>query len=236
MSSLSSSSTTAKHVAARCLAAVLCAAALLHGRALGAEPPKIVLTLDRRQGPNWRAVDVRTVFEPSDQLRFRISATFDGYIYAINHGTSGRTVLLFPAEDAGRGNRIQSGNSYAIPANEGHFVVSGPPGYDTVYWLVTDVELTKTQESDLLSLPAAASNPALSPRCDDKLFRARSICMDVSAGLRPVVPSAMARPWPAIASSSSRELSFSRDKHDSIVQLKAAPGPPVVYALRIAHR
>jgi hypothetical protein len=65
----------------------------------------------------------------------------------MNHGTSGNYSLLFPRDETGRENRIESGKEYRIPATEAWFRIDGPPGHDIVYWLVSPLPLAPAATS-----------------------------------------------------------------------------------------
>src|SRR5664280_1648729 len=105
--------------------------------AAGQGPNSIELTLERQESGNWRAVDPGLVFDTGDRVRFRFRANFDGYLYVMNQATSGKYETLFPREDTGEQNRIEPGKEYVVPATQGWFRITGPPGYDVLYWLVT---------------------------------------------------------------------------------------------------
>ena len=62
---------------------------------------RIRLAVERQDGSAWKAVDSALVFVAGDKLRFKVSATFAGYLYVMNHGTSGAYELLFPRSDTG---------------------------------------------------------------------------------------------------------------------------------------
>src|SRR5262245_30148405 len=104
------------------------------------DPQRVRLVVERQDGVAWRTVNAATVFASGDHLRFRVSTNFGGYLYVMNQGTSGSYELLFPRSDTGMDNRIEAGKEYVVPASQGWFGVSGPPGQDVIYWLVSPVE------------------------------------------------------------------------------------------------
>ena len=71
-----------------------------------------------------------TVFAPNERLRFRLTTNFSGFLYVMNHGTTGSYELLFPRSDTGSDNRIEAAKEYIVPASQGWFSVNGPPGQD----------------------------------------------------------------------------------------------------------
>jgi hypothetical protein len=156
----------------------------------------------------------------------------------INLGTSRSYELLFPRSDTGSENRIEAAKDYVVPAQQGYFKVSGPPGQDVVYWLVSPVDLGK-QYRPLPPPPAPGSAPpSMQPRCDDSIFKSRGDCIDTSAGVRPAgqLPENMT----GVVKPTPRELLFIQDNSigkESVVVSSPAPlSGPVVYELRLAHR
>src|ERR1700677_3311934 len=94
---------------------------------------RIKLSVERQDQAGWKTVDSALVFAAGDKLRFKVSATFAGFLYVMNHGTSGAYELLFPRSDTGADNRIEAGREYIVPAAQGWFKVTGPSGHDIVY-------------------------------------------------------------------------------------------------------
>ncbi len=219
--------------------AMVCASAFSQTKRLGEGPNRMELSLDRHEGAAWRAVDPGLVFAKDDRVRFRFRANFDGYLYVMNQGTSGNYETLFPRQDTGEQNRIEAGVEYVVPATRGWFRISGPPGHDILYWMVTPLPLGSQPKYTPLPPPPKSGPvpPSLTPRCDDTIWKARGECIDSSAGSRGVrgdrkLPENLS----AAAGAASRELFFIRDKNLSIV---ASPGPlrgPVVYEFRLAHK
>src|SRR5579863_4463846 len=119
---------------------LLCLSAALQAQ----DPQRVRLNVDRQDGADWKQVNSALVFNAGDKLRFRVSANFPGYLYVMNHGTSGGYELLFPRSDTGSDNRMDASKEYVVPASQGWFKVSGPAGQDVIYWLVSPVELAKT--------------------------------------------------------------------------------------------
>ncbi len=59
-------------------------------------------------------VDSKKDFRAGDQVRIELKSNFSGYLYIVNHGTSGKKQLLFPR--AGDTNQIQSQTLMIFPA------------------------------------------------------------------------------------------------------------------------
>ena len=206
------------------------AATALASLLLAAAPERVEITLERREAGAWKSTDPGHVFAQGDQVRFRLRSDTAGYLYVINEGTSGTTTTLFPSAEAGTDNRIEAGREYLIPDNQGAFRLTGPAGFDTVYWIVSPVRLhgEMPRYKPLPPPPAAGSGPDnLRPRCDDAIWKARGECVDTSAGLKP-------NEAPGLR---SRELLFLRKEQSSVVAA-AGPNPagPMTYRFRLAHR
>lgn len=200
---------------------------------------RIEVTLERLDSRGWKPIDSRLVLAADDRIRFKFKANFEGFLYVTNQSTSGTTQTLFPREDTGSANHIVPGKDYFVPATEGYFRVAGPEGYDVVSWLISPVELGRSDAQAQLSAisepptaknsesapPQAALPQGLKPRCDDSIFRARGDCVDTSAGPRPLDNDAR-----------SRELIFLRDKRSSVISSPASLKGPVVYEFHLAHK
>lgn len=226
------------------LVILACAVPLL--KAQPAEAPndrhRMEITLERQQDSRWVVIDPGLVLENGDRVRFRFRASFDGYLYVMNQGTSGKYDLLFPRQETGEDNKIEAGKEYRIPATEAWFRIAGPPGHDIVYWLVTPVELGGGSSGPkYVPLPPPPPRPvppsSLIPRCDDSILRARGLCIDSSAGPRSVkegdkLPENLA----AVPRAGSRELVIMRQKDASLIASPAAQDGPVLYEFRLAHK
>ncbi|MGD0667462.1 MAG: DUF4384 domain-containing protein [Bryobacteraceae bacterium] len=200
---------------------------------------RMELTLERLEGSAWRAVDPGLVFSQGDRVRFRFRANFDGYLYVMNAATSGNYEILFPREDTGEQNRIEAGKEYVVPAVQGWFRVSGPPGHDILYWMVTPLSLGAQPKYQPLPPPPkpGAVPPRLIPRCDDTIFKARGECVDGSAGAKGVRPAdKLPDNLSAVPGANSRELMFIREQDVSVVASPAPLTAPVIYEFRLAHR
>ncbi len=204
--------------------------------ALAAQTPqRMEVTLERQEAGAWKVVDPGFVFNSGDRVRFRFRANFDGYLYVMDYGTSGKYSLLFPREETGRENKIAAGREYQVPATQAWFRIDGPPGQDIVYWLVNPVALG---EGGIPPLPKEARPPkTLIPRCDDSIFRARGLCVDSSAGLRPV-PETEELPenLKGVPRAGSRELIIMRKDDTSLVSSPVPLSGPAIYEFRLAHK
>ncbi len=215
----------------------------------GSELMEIVL--EKKTGDTVQAMAAGHVFQTGDILRFRLRPAFDGFLYVTDLGTSGRTSLLFPKQETGSDNRIDHTREYVVPATpDGWFEVSGPPGYETLYFVMSPVALAGG------SVPSAAPNaapnpnqgipqgtppPTMHPRCNDEIFKSRGDCVDPNAGPKRVEPSATL-PGPvrdlfgdSPSENVSRDLNFTQKSSSSVVTSVSPMSGPVVYEFLLAH-
>lgn len=194
-----------------------------------ADPQRIELTLERRDGERWTRVPSDLVLAKGDRVRFRVISNFDGYLYVLNQGSSGRFDLLFPREETGSVNRIAKGKEYFIPTTEAWFRIDGPPGFDIVHWIVSPVEFS----TGAIPQPTRPTGP-LRPRCDDVLMRARGQCIDTTAGPRAATADKLPDNLKPFAAG-SRELTIIREKEKSVISSANPLSGPGVYEFRLAH-
>jgi len=128
-----------------------------------------------------------------------------------------------------------------VPASQGWFKVSGPPGQDVIYWMISPVDLGH----QYMPLPPPPKPgpvpPEIHPRCDDTIFKARGDCIDTSAGVKPVQPGdTLPENLGSVATATPRELLFIQENgkaQQSVVVSSPVPlSGPVVYELRLSHR
>ena len=174
-----------------------------------------------------------------DRVRFRYQTNFDGYLYVTNLNSSGAYQQLFPGEETGRDNQVAAGREYQVPATSVVFRVAGPPGYETVYWLVTPSRINEAPVRPQPVSPRnkAATPPKLMPRCDDSILRARGDCVDSSAGPK-LIPRGVELPeeLAQAAGQSRRDLLFMRQQDKSVISSPEPLTGPVIYEFRLAHK
>lgn len=204
-------------------------------------PHRMEITLERHEKGGWRAIDPGLVLAQGDQIRFRYTTNFDGYLYVTNESSSGAYQQLFPLESTGRDNRVLAGKEYQVPATEMAFTISPPAGYETVYWLVTPSRLSDPAQRTPAVPPGYKAAPSpektLIPRCDDTIWRSRGDCIDNSAGPKLVprgeqLPQGLAGP----AETTSRDLFFMRQDEKAVISSPTPLPGPVVYEFRLAHK
>lgn len=210
--------------------------AVLAPAALLAQSQSMEIVVERHESGAWKSIDPGLVLEQGDLVRFRFRATFDGYLYVINSGTSGSQALLFPGDATGSNNRVLAAKDYFVPSTGASFKVAGPAGHDTVYWLVSPVPLDGNPAATLGRAPQPHPAGKLTPRCDQSIFKARGLCIDSSAGPRNVsaeeqLPGGVA----SVPKLTRRELIIVQDKDKSRVSASGRLTGPIVYEFRLAH-
>lgn len=220
-------------IRAAAFAAVCCIAADLQ---------KMEVSVERKIGDRIERMDPNHVFEPGDMVRFRFKPSFDGYLYVMDHSTSGRYVLLFPKEETGLENRIEHNRTYVLPMTEsGWFRIEGPSGHEVLYWVVSPAKLSDagTGSFALPKLPADSTplDPAITPRCDDAIFKTRGDCIDVTAGAQPVKTSKELPPTISpLADPTARGIVVMKSDKKTSVVAPAGSDAPFVYTFHLAHK
>ncbi len=207
----------------------------------GVDAQRIDITVERNEGGAWKAVPPSFVFKQNDHLRFRIRTNFEGYLYVMNYGTSGRYTKLFPRVETGTANRIKSGSDYYVPATEASFRIDGPPGFDAVYWVMTPLELGNGSGSSQpqIALPPPPADPApqtIRPRCDDTVLRARGLCVDSSAGPKNITPDEkLPENLSAIPGLRPRDLVIVNQTQGTSLSSPERTDGPILYKFLVAH-
>jgi hypothetical protein len=200
-------------------------------------PHRLEIVLERFDASGWQKIDAGLVLNQNDRLRFRATANFDGYLYVMNQGTSGDYSRLFPREDTGQQNEVKAGKEYQVPATEGVFRITGPPGHEIVYWMISPVELGAQPQYAPLPPPPDKNSvpPNLIPRCDDTILRARGDCVDTSAGPRPVNDRHLPQNLAQVPKTGGDDLLFVQKEGSSVVSAPPALEGPVIFEFRLAH-
>jgi hypothetical protein len=184
------------------------------------------------------------VFQRGDEVRLRVRSDADGYLYVLNRSSSGSMSVLFPGQDTAS-TRIERGHEYTLPASSQRwFTVTDPPGYETIYFLVSSEPTPRPKSSPVMNPPLvkpskkAPSDAAdgLIPRCDDQMFRARGDCLDLAAGPQAVGAADSLPDGMSAAGTASRDINITEEGQTVTVTPGKGAGPAVVYEFRIAHR
>src|SRR5271170_838119 len=209
------------------------------------------IVLEKKTGDTVQTMDAGHVFKAGDILRFRLRPSFNGFLYVTDLGTSGKSSLLFPRDETGSDNRIDRTREYVVPATpDGWFQVSGPVGYETLYFVMSPVALAGAAVPNAQPNPTPNPNPGIPqgtpppgvhPRCNDEIFKARGECVDGTAGPRKVDPQATLPPTvrdlfgDTPPDSSARDLDFTKKSSTSVVTSVSPISGPVVYEFLLAH-
>lgn len=149
----------------------LLAAVALAAVCPGAE--KIDVVLERRGEAGWEKLDPRTVLSAGDRIHFRVTSSSPGWLAVYYTGSGGRSEWLMP--DA---RLIAKDSANLVPAEPASFTIDGPPGIDTLYWILS----AKPVPLEAL-VPDAARRPlpnTLIPRCRNESVQ--MACLDERAG------------------------------------------------------
>jgi hypothetical protein len=200
----------------------------------------ISIVLEKKTGDAVQTVDPTHVFADGDTVRFRLTPAVDGYLYVMDLNTTGKYEVLFPLPETGNDNRIEHGKRYLMPATDnGWFEVTGPPGYEKLYFLLSPAALTmgQLQGRTNSTLPQGTAPSSMRPRCNDEIFKARGDCVVATAGPKAVAPGeALPRDLTDLANGASRDLKFTNSGSGSTVSSGMPLTGPVVYEFLLAHK
>ncbi len=207
---------------------------------------RIDLVLEKKDGTSAQKMDPTHVFAEGDLIRFRLKSGVNGFLYVINQGSSGKFEQLFPRAGENQDRAVKAGREYVIPDSEtGWFRIQAPAGYETVYFLISPMDLGKSlpsgapggqssseqQQADMKAFETAT------PRCDDEVFRSRGECVDSNAGLKPVQQGErMPEKLSQVPVMTSRDMVVVKESNDTTVSSTEPFEAPVIYHFRIAHK
>jgi Domain of unknown function (DUF4384) len=205
------------------------------------------IVLEKKSGDVVQTMAAGHVFQTGDIFRFRLRPAFDGFLYVTDLGTSGKNSQLFPRQETGSDNRIDHTREYVVPATpDGWFEISGPAGYEILYFVMSPVALggaavPNAAPTPNQGIPQGTAPPAMHPRCNDEIFKARGECVDGMAGPRRVDPNATLPPTvrdlfgDTPPDSGARDLDFTQKSSTSVVTSVSPISGPVVYEFLLAH-
>lgn len=220
------------------------AAALLPPLA-SADQHRLEVLLEKRAADSWEAVEPGRVLEQGDEVRFRVHSNLDGELYAYNRGPGGQAQLIFPRQEVGMDNRLALGRPLTVPPGDGAFSISGPPGHDVVYWVVSPAGAEPPPAPNFGGkLVAAAAPPGrlprptpprLTPSCDETILQARSICVDQTAGPQAMSSQSVSDAF-GEGSFQARSIGVEKTAQSAVITASPAPNGVVVFEYRIPHR
>ncbi|MCC6536122.1 MAG: DUF4384 domain-containing protein [Bryobacterales bacterium] len=193
--------------------------------------PRLDVAVERLTGGHWRAEDPRTVFASGDRIRFRFSANPGGWLYVHYAGSGGQNDWLVPDETTQPGRLVVADQSITVPADSStRFTVTGPPGFDIVYWILSPRPLPA--EALLPTARRTVTPNTMRPRCR---VPSAAPCLDDRAGPAPL---AAAPDLPVRRSSGlrARELKIEKDAAGSRIEPVDRAVGAIVYEFRLAHR
>lgn len=83
-------------------------------------------------------VDPDAIFHSGDRIRLRIESNDSGYLYVVQHGSSGRWTLLFPSEETPGGrNTIEKGDRHELPPGDVWFAFDKNPGIEKIFLVLS---------------------------------------------------------------------------------------------------
>jgi hypothetical protein len=191
------------------------------------------ITLERRRNGKIEPMSAGHVFAVGDIIRLKLTSHYDGYLYVMDQGTSGKFATVYPSMQTGNDNRVHMAKQYLVPAVEdGWFQVEGPAGFDVLYFLLSPSALATPSVSSFVA-PGPVSS--LRPRCNDEIFKARGDCTDDSAGPAAVPPGQeLPAPIAPLANGASRDITFT-SKANGTVGVVGESTAPMLYTFRLAH-
>ena len=197
--------------------------------------PALRISLEKKTADGKvQAVASDHVFEQGDTVHFKLQSDFDGYVYVLDQGTSGKFTTVYPSAEARSDNHVRQGQLFSIPSLEDSwFEISGPAGFDVLYFLLSPNAIATPPPS---SFTAPVPANSLHPRCNDEIFRARGECTDMNAGPAPLardVP--LPAPLASIAGMASRDITVVKSKDMVTVGASGNKTAPVIYTFRVAH-
>lgn len=191
----------------------------------------VQVSMERKDGNDWKALDPRTVLNSSDRIRFKLEANYTGFLYVYDKGSDGSTERLFPG--SGADNRIEPGKPYIVPT-DGSFVIDGPAGFDVTYWILSPEPLARIPMFD--DAPKAANLPStIVPRCKEGLIaRGGGGCLDDRAGAQQTKDASKILPK-AESTLRARNIKVEKDGETRIAA-PASKSAPLIYEFRVAHK
>jgi Domain of unknown function (DUF4384) len=192
---------------------------------------RLQLAVQCSKQDQWRTVDAQSVFKQGDRIRFRFRTSLPGYLYILNHSSGGQVSWLYPPP-GNSSNRVEAGREIIIPASDGSYAIGGPPGFDTLYWILRS---TRFEVPDLNAGQLDAPSTLIS-RCREE-ERQEIACLDKNAGPKPLEnPNKLETALGIGDSLVARDLTFeSKPQATEIGTDSDGVSSGIIYQVRIAH-
>lgn len=191
----------------------------------------VQVSMERKDGNDWKSLDPRTVLTSADRIRFKFEANYTGFLYVYDKASDGSTERLFPG--SGADNRIEPGKAYIVPT-DGSFVIDGPAGFDVTYWILSPEPLARIPMFD--DAPKVANLPStIVPRCKEGLVaRGSGGCLDDRAGAQQTKDASKIVPK-AESTLRARNIKVEKDGETRIAA-PSSKSAPLIYEFRVAHK
>lgn len=194
----------------------------------------VQVSLERKEGTEWKVMDPRVVLNNGDRIRFKFETSYPGYLYVYDRGTDGTTERLFPG--GGADNRVEPGRPYMVPVNDGgSFVIEGPAGFDITYWILSPEPLARIPMFDDAPKVPLGAPSTLIPRCKEGLIARGGSggCLDDRAGPQPAQDAGKIVPK---GESTLRARNIRPEKGgETKIAAPASKQAILIYEFRIAH-
>jgi uncharacterized protein DUF4384 len=196
---------------------------------------KLLLSIEcwKEKENAWKAADVQTVFKQKDRLRFKFRTSVPGYLYILNQGSGGTVSWLYPVQGK-PANMLTGAHEVIIPSAEGSWVIGGPAGFDTLYWIMRDTPMSLPEiAAEKLDVPSTMVS-----RCPEESSSSQQMaCLDKNAGAKPLSDPKKLQGALGISDTLvARDLTFeSKPKATEITTDADSSSNGIIYQVRIAH-
>jgi hypothetical protein len=197
-------------------------------------PPKqkLTLSLECWKLGEWKTTNAQTVFNHGDRLRFKFRSSTPGYLYILAQASSGTTSWLFPVTGT-QSDRLTAAREVTIPNADGYFVIGGPPGFDTLFWIMRSSPMTlPAVEPTKLEIPST-----LISRCPEEETPSQVACLDKNAGPQKLTNTSKLQSALGLSDSlTARDLTFETKTRATEISADSDDSNGIVYQVRIAHK
>ncbi|MBV9154966.1 MAG: DUF4384 domain-containing protein, partial [Acidobacteriaceae bacterium] len=99
--------------------------------------PDAISVLKQKPDSTFEEISPDAVFHAGDRIRLSVMSNQEGYLYIIEHGTSGKWRPLYPPPGSAE-TKLVPGTEYLIPGGKDEFFqFSGDPGDEKLFVLLT---------------------------------------------------------------------------------------------------